>query len=80
MEMELFSRSFYNCVLLLSVVTLMISLLPNHNTLFFHRLPYATIFGGVGAFTKDHYDMINGMSNLFWGWGGEDDDLYQRYI
>ena len=45
---------------------------------FNYKLPYATIFGGVGAFTKDHFEQINGMSNLFWGWGGEDDDLYQR--
>ena len=46
---------------------------------FTFRLPYATIFGGVGAFTKIHFERINGFSNLFWGWGGEDDDLYQRY-
>lgn len=45
---------------------------------FEYRLPYATIFGGVGAFTKKHFEEINGMSNLFWGWGGEDDDLYKR--
>jgi len=45
---------------------------------FNYKLPYATIFGGVGSFSKDHFEQINGMSNLFWGWGGEDDDLYQR--
>lgn len=45
---------------------------------FNYRLPYSTIFGGVGAFTKDHFERINGFSNLFWGWGGEDDDLYAR--
>ena len=42
------------------------------------RVPYPTIFGGVGAFWKQHFVGINGMSNSFWGWGGEDDDLYDR--
>lgn len=27
---------------------------------------------------KEHYVEINGHSNLFWGWGGEDDNLAQR--
>lgn len=42
------------------------------------RLPYATIFGGAGAFLKKDFENINGFSNEFWGWGGEDDDLYHR--
>ena len=44
-----------------------------------NRLPYTTIFGGAGAFKKEDFEMINGFSNHFWGWGGEDDDLYRRY-
>ena len=44
------------------------------------RLPYATIFGGVGAFTRDNFEELNGFSNLFFGWGGEDDDLYKRLV
>ena len=47
-------------------------------TLIFFRLPYASIFGGVGSFTKEQFENINGFSNKFWGWGGEDDDLYRR--
>lgn len=39
---------------------------------------YATYFGGVSAMTTDQYKAINGFSNEFWGWGGEDDDLYNR--
>ena len=46
--------------------------------LYSFRLPYASIFGGVGAFTKEQFEKINGFSNKFWGWGGEDDDLYKR--
>ena len=46
----------------------------------FHRLPYASIFGGVGSFTREHFERINGFSNMFWGWGGEDDDLYTRCV
>lgn len=47
--------------------------------MFVARLPYATIFGGVGAFTREDFEKVNGFSNLYFGWGGEDDDLYRRY-
>ena len=43
-----------------------------------YRLPYAAIFGGAGSFTREHFEDINGFSNVYWGWGGEDDDLYRR--
>ena len=36
------------------------------------------IFGGVTAITKDHFLLVNGFSNAFFGWGGEDDDIYNR--
>uniref|UniRef100_A0A8C5LX91 Beta-1,4-galactosyltransferase n=1 Tax=Leptobrachium leishanense TaxID=445787 RepID=A0A8C5LX91_9ANUR len=42
------------------------------------RLPYKNLFGGIVAFTKEHYLKVNGFSNTFWGWGGEDDELFQR--
>ncbi len=42
------------------------------------RLTYDTLFGGVEMFTKQHFEKINGFSNVFWGWGAEDDNLYQR--
>ena len=34
--------------------------------------------GGVVAFSKDQFEKVNGFSNQFWGWGGEDDDLAMR--
>ncbi|CAH1799518.1 unnamed protein product [Owenia fusiformis] len=43
-----------------------------------YRLPYIDIFGGVSAMKREHFEKINGFSNMFWGWGGEDDDLAAR--
>ena len=43
-----------------------------------YRLPYDDIFGGVSAMTVDQFRQVNGFSNMFWGWGGEDDELYKR--
>ena len=42
------------------------------------QVMYPTLFGGVSGISKKHWMTINGMSNLFSGWGGEDDDLYER--
>ena len=49
------------------------------STIVFTRLLYPSLFGGVVMFTKENFAKVNGFSNLFWGWGAEDDDLYRRY-
>ncbi|KAK8742505.1 hypothetical protein OTU49_001921 [Cherax quadricarinatus] len=43
-----------------------------------YRLPYNDIFGGVSAMTVEQFRKVNGFSNKFWGWGGEDDDMSNR--
>ncbi|CAB3407923.1 unnamed protein product [Caenorhabditis bovis] len=57
-------------------------IMPRHMSVaidkFSYKLPYSTIFGGISALTREHFVKINGFSNDFWGWGGEDDDLATR--
>ncbi|KAK2581190.1 hypothetical protein KPH14_007992 [Odynerus spinipes] len=45
---------------------------------FRYKLPYADLFGGVSAMSREHFRLVNGFSNVFWGWGGEDDDMANR--
>ncbi|XP_035738665.1 beta-1,4-N-acetylgalactosaminyltransferase bre-4-like [Vespa mandarinia] len=45
---------------------------------FRYKLPYADLFGGVSAMSREHFKLVNGFSNVFWGWGGEDDDMANR--
>ncbi len=40
--------------------------------------PFVNRFGGIVAFRTDHFESANGYSNVFFGWGGEDDDLGRR--
>uniref|UniRef100_UPI00358ECD4F beta-1,4-galactosyltransferase 4-like isoform X2 n=1 Tax=Myxine glutinosa TaxID=7769 RepID=UPI00358ECD4F len=41
-------------------------------------LRYKGYFGGVTALSAQQFRAVNGFSNIFWGWGGEDDELRQR--
>jgi len=44
----------------------------------FYRSMGREFFGGVVGFPTGDFAKVNGYSNLFWGWGGEDNDLIQR--
>ena len=41
-------------------------------------VPYKNYAGGVVGMHVRHWHQINGFSNDFEGWGGEDDDLFER--
>ncbi|KAL4710874.1 hypothetical protein ACJJTC_002504 [Scirpophaga incertulas] len=42
------------------------------------ELKYQKLFGGVTAMTPRHFLKVNGYSNCYWSWGGEDDDMFKR--
>ena len=41
-------------------------------------VPYDSSCGGVFLAKLGVWKQINGVANEFWGWGGEDDELFQR--
>ncbi|XP_041472714.1 beta-1,4-galactosyltransferase 5-like isoform X1 [Lytechinus variegatus] len=41
---------------------------------------YDELFGGAVGVTTTQFYQINGFSNVYWGWGGEDDDFYHRVV
>lgn len=44
------------------------------------NLPFDSYFGGITLFPVEDFKKIDGFSNLYWGWGFEDDDLMYRCI
>ncbi|GIY50255.1 beta-1,4-N-acetylgalactosaminyltransferase bre-4 [Caerostris extrusa] len=64
-------RNLYSC-----------PLMPRHLSVavdkFNYTLPYTLLVGGVFSIRLEHFLAVNGYSNLYWGWGGEDDDMAYR--
>lgn len=53
---------------------------PIHLAHIWTKYTYDTYFGGVNSFNKEDFRKINGYPNDYWGWGGEDDELYDRVV
>lgn len=52
---------------------------PLHIAAVWEKYQYLDLyFGGVCSFTTEDFEKINGYPNNFWGWGGEDEELYHR--
>ncbi|CEF59981.1 Beta-1,4-galactosyltransferase family and Galactosyltransferase, C-terminal domain and Galactosyltransferase, N-terminal domain-containing protein [Strongyloides ratti] len=45
-----------------------------------YQLWYPEIVGGVLAININDYRKVNGYSNMYWAWGGEDDDMGKRIM
>ncbi len=45
-----------------------------------YELWYHNLVGGVLSMKTEHYVKLNGFSNEYWGWGGEDDDMGKRIL
>ncbi|XP_048738196.1 beta-1,4-N-acetylgalactosaminyltransferase bre-4-like isoform X2 [Ostrea edulis] len=45
-----------------------------------YSLPYRGLLGGVIALTDTQMTTLNGYSNMFFVWGGEDDNLFDRFV
>ncbi|XP_015785339.1 beta-1,4-galactosyltransferase 7-like [Tetranychus urticae] len=39
---------------------------------------YEKFVGGILLIKNDHFELVNGLSNKYWGWGLEDDEFYLR--
>lgn len=56
------------------------TLLATECSQFNYQHCYDRFFGGVIGMNKEYYELVNGFSNKFRGWGGEDDLMYNSFI
>jgi len=49
-------------------------------SLWTEKYNFYTFLGGIISFTAEDYEKINGFPNCFFGWGGEDDAMYNRLV
>jgi len=47
---------------------------------FRYKMPFKEYFGGVTLFNREDFIKVNGYSNEFWGWGGEDNEMHDHVI
>ncbi|XP_072171076.1 beta-1,4-galactosyltransferase 6-like [Diadema setosum] len=45
-----------------------------------YKLAYKNFFGAVTGLTRAQMLQINGFPNVYWGWGGEDDEIRLRVV
>ena len=46
---------------------------------YIYRRMFKTLIGGALLLQCDEFERVNGFSNQFYKWGGEDDDMFNRY-
>ena len=44
------------------------------------KYDYPDFLGGILLISRDHFNLANGMSNRYWGWGLEDDEFHRRLV
>ncbi|XP_026321376.1 beta-1,4-N-acetylgalactosaminyltransferase bre-4-like isoform X2 [Hyposmocoma kahamanoa] len=64
-------RNLYSCPINPRHMSVAVDSLEN-------RLMYRNMFGGVTILSAAQFLEVNGYSNMYWGWGGEDDDMSKR--
>lgn len=47
---------------------------------FRYKMPFPEYFGGVTLFNREDFKKVNGYSNIFFGWGGEDNEMYDHVL
>ena len=77
-----FRKGFWDCYLFTDVdkfpINLNLSMHCNNNKQPVHYLPFLGSYGGVAQFPPETIYAINGFSNQYFGWGGEDQDIAYR--